>query len=173
MEERILIPLDGSEAGEVVLPKVEKLVLDATPRMDAEITLLKVLSKMNFNMLTDNEAAQLPRSEEEVKQLTGEGQSYLEKVAERFRSKGIKVKTMVTFGSAANEIVRVARESKVHLIAMSSANHSGLVQWAIGSTTDRVMRLEGSIPIMTISPSKKGEKIAASLDSLKKATKTT
>jgi nucleotide-binding universal stress UspA family protein len=174
MEERILVPLDGSEAGEAVLPKVEDLVLRASPRMDAVITFLKVISKMNYNMLTDDEAAQLPQSDEEMTQSTKEAQSYLDKVAERFTSKGIKVKTLVTFGNAANEIVRAARDSKAHLIAMSAANHSGIVQWAIGSTTDRVMRLEGSIPIMTVNPStKKGEKTASALDSLKKVMKPT
>ena len=32
MEERILVPLDGSEVGEAVLPKLEDLVLKATPK---------------------------------------------------------------------------------------------------------------------------------------------
>jgi hypothetical protein len=45
MEERILIPLDGTEAGEAILPKVEDLVFKTSPRMDAKITLLKVVSK--------------------------------------------------------------------------------------------------------------------------------
>jgi nucleotide-binding universal stress UspA family protein len=173
MEERILIPLDGSEAGEAVLPKVEDLVLRATPRMDAVITLLQVISKMNFNMLTDDEAAQLPMSDEEIDRLTTTAQSYLEKVAQRFESKGIKVKTLVTFGRMENEIVRVARDSKAHLIAMSEANHSGIVRWAIGSTTDRIMRLEGSIPIMAVNPSNKKSGKAAPMDSLKKVTKPT
>jgi nucleotide-binding universal stress UspA family protein len=174
MQERILVPLDGSEAGESVLAKVEDLLLRATPKMDAEVTFLKVISKMNFNMLTEDEAAQLPQSAEEVSQLTQDAQSYLEKVAEGFKAKGIKVKTVVTFGNAANEIVRVARESKAHLIAMSNTNHSGIVHWAIGSTTDKVMRLEGKIPVMAVDASgKKTEKPTASLESLRSAVKKT
>jgi nucleotide-binding universal stress UspA family protein len=174
MQERILVPLDGSEAGEAVLPKVEDLVLRAIPKMDAEITLLKVISKMNFNMLTEDDAAQLPQSAEEVSQLTREAQGYLEKVAEGFKAKGINVKTMVTFGNAATEIVRVARESKAHLIAMSNTNRSGIIHWAIGSTTEKVMRLEGKIPVMAVNPStKKSEKPASSLDSLRNAAKRT
>ena len=60
MEERILVPLDGSDISEAVLPKIEDLVLKTTPRLDAEVTLLKVISKINYNMVTEDEAAQLP-----------------------------------------------------------------------------------------------------------------
>ncbi len=157
MEERILVPLDGTEVGEAVLPKLEDLILRATPRMDVEVTLFKVISKMNFNMLTDDEAAQLPFSEDEAKQLNQEAQTYLEKVAEGLRSKGIKVKTMISAGNAAKEIVRAAHEIKAHLIAMSTSGKSGIVRWAIGSVTDKVMRLEGEIPVLAVKASGKQE----------------
>ncbi len=49
MKERILVPLDGTEIGEAVLPKLEDLILKATPRMDVEVTLLHVISNLNFN----------------------------------------------------------------------------------------------------------------------------
>ena len=39
MEERILVPLNGTETGEAIISKLEDLVLRATPRMDAEVTL--------------------------------------------------------------------------------------------------------------------------------------
>jgi hypothetical protein len=41
MEERILVPLDGTAVGEAVLPKLEDLVLKTTPRLDAEVTILR------------------------------------------------------------------------------------------------------------------------------------
>jgi nucleotide-binding universal stress UspA family protein len=158
MQERILVPLDGSEVGEAVLPKVEDLVLRAAPRMDAEVTLLRVISKMNYNMLTDDEAAQLPYNDQELKQLTQQAQEYLDKVAQGLRSKGIRVKTLIVTGNIAKEIVKAARESKAHLIAMSTHDRSGIVRWAIGSVTDKVMRLEGEIPVMAVKPSGKKEK---------------
>jgi nucleotide-binding universal stress UspA family protein len=159
MEERILVPLDGSEVGEAVLTKLEDLVLKTTPRMDTEVTLLKVISKVNYNVLTENEAAQLPIAENDQKQMVREAQTYLNAVAQRLTGKGIKVNTMVVFGHAAEEIVRAARETKAHLIAMSTHGRSGIVRWAIGSVTDKVMRLEGQIPVLAI---KATEKLAES-----------
>jgi nucleotide-binding universal stress UspA family protein len=157
MEERILVPLDGSDTSEAVLPKIEDLVLRTTPRMDAEVTLLKVISKINYNMLTEDEGAQLPYSEEELSHFTQESQDYLEKVAEGLRSKGIRVKTLVSVGRAADEIVKAARQNKAHLIAMSTHGRSGIVRWAIGSVTDKVIRLEGSIPVLAVKASNKGD----------------
>jgi nucleotide-binding universal stress UspA family protein len=150
MEERILVPLDGSEVGEAVLPKLETLIFKSTPKLDAEVTLLKVISKMNFNMLTDDEAAQLPISEADKEKMTRESGAYLEKVAGILRGKNIKVKTMVAFGHPAEEIVKAARDTKAHLIAMSTHGRSGIVRWAIGSVTDKVIRLEGKIPVLAV-----------------------
>ncbi|MBN1191238.1 MAG: universal stress protein [Dehalococcoidales bacterium] len=166
MEERILIPLDGTEAGEAVLPKVEDLIFKTSPRLDAKITLLKVISRMNFNMLTDDDRAQLPIPEDEAAVLTREAGDYLELVAGKLRKKGMDVKTMVTFGHEADEIVKAARATRAHLIAMSAPHHSGVIRWAIGSVSDKVMRLEGNIPVLAVNPSDKKKSAAKPMDSL-------
>jgi nucleotide-binding universal stress UspA family protein len=157
MEQRILVPLDGTEIGEAVLSKIETLVLGTTPLVDAEVTLLQVVSRMNYSPLTDNDAAQLPYSETEVKELTEKSLSYLNKVAGSLSQKGIRVKTVVTFGHAAEEIVRVAHEVNANLIAMSTHSRQGFVRWVIGSVTDKVLRLEGKIPVLAVRAQNKEE----------------
>jgi nucleotide-binding universal stress UspA family protein len=172
MEERILVPLDGTEVGEAILPKIEDLVFRTTPRMEAEVTLLRVISKINYNTLTEDDAAQLPYTSDEQAELIQQAQVYLDKVAAGLKGKGIRVKTLVTFGHAAEEIVRAARETKVHLIAMASHSHSGIVRWAIGSVTDKVMRLEGRIPVMAVKASgEKAQGPTISMDSLQNLAK--
>lgn len=166
MEERILVPLDGSEVGEAVLPKLEDLILRATPKMDVEVTLLRVLSKMNFNMLHNNEAAQLPIDPKDLEQMTLEAQQYLDKVAVDLKSKGIRSKTMIVSGNVPNEIVKAARDTKAHLIAMATHGRSGVVRWAIGSVTDKVMRIEGQIPVLTVKANDKEEATVIPIKSL-------
>jgi len=158
MEERILVALDGSPVGEAVLPKLEDLVLRTSPRMDAEVTLLQVISNMNFNMLHKDDAAQLPHDETELKAATAKTYEYLEKVAGGLRSKGIKVNTMVSTGNAAEEIVKAAHATDAHLIAMSTHGRNGIVRWAIGSVTEEVIRLEGKIPVLAVRASQKSER---------------
>jgi nucleotide-binding universal stress UspA family protein len=174
MEQRILVPLDGTEVGEAVLPKLEDLVLKTVPLMDTQVTLLKVISQMNYNMLTEDEDAQLPINQDELKDRTQESQDYLGKVAEGLRAKGIRVNTAVTVGRAAEEIVKTARAMNANLIAMSTHGRSGIIRWAIGSVTGKVMRLEGKIPVLAVkaSPEKAGAPVLPmeSLQSLMKHT---
>ena len=157
MEQRILVPLDGSEVGEAVLLKIKDLVLSSSPPMDTNVTLLQVISKVNFNVLTTDDAAQLPYDESEVKELTRKSQAYLDKVAAGLFATGIKVNTMVSFGHPAEEIVTAAHAIKANLIAMSTHNHNGFVRWAIGSVTDKVLRLEGKIPVLAVRAQGKDE----------------
>jgi nucleotide-binding universal stress UspA family protein len=157
MEKRILVPLDGTKTGEAILPKIENLVLKSSPKMDADVTLLKVISNMNFNNLTDDDRAQLPISESERKELTEEAQAYLNTVAKRLTSKGIKANSIVAFGHAPEEIVKAANQTKTHLIAMATHGRSGIGRWAIGSVTDKVIKLEGQIPVLAVLASGKEE----------------
>lgn len=173
MEERILVPLDGSQVGEAVLPKLEDLVLRTTPRLDAEVTLLRVISKMNYNMLHEDEAAQIPMNEKETTELTLEAQNYLNTVAAGLKSKGFNVKTMVKFGNAPKEIVKAAHEIKAHIIAMSTHGRSGVVRWAIGSVTDTVIRLEGSIPVFAVKAGDKSSSPVMPIESLQSLMKHT
>jgi nucleotide-binding universal stress UspA family protein len=168
MEERILVALDGTAAGEAILPKVDDLIFKTSPRLDAKITLIRVISKMNFNVLTNDDKAQLPITADDAAALTKEAQDYLEKIAGGMIKKGIEVKTIVTFGHAAEEIVKAARDTKAHLIAMSAHSRPGIVRWAIGSVTDKVMRLEGNIPVLAVKPSAKNQTVLVQpLESLK------
>jgi nucleotide-binding universal stress UspA family protein len=150
MAKKILVPLDGSESAEAILPKIENLVLKSNPKLEADVTLLRVVSKMNFNNLTNDDAAQLPINESEKQELTKEAQAYLDKVVWKLASKGIKANGMVTFGHAAEEIVRVAHETGSHLIAMSTHNRSKIGRWALGSVTDRVIKMEEKIPVLAV-----------------------
>jgi nucleotide-binding universal stress UspA family protein len=59
------------------------------------------------------------------------------------------VRTIVKVGSAAEEIIKTAREIGVNLIAMSTHGFSGIKRWALGSVTDEVLKTS-DIPILVI-----------------------
>lgn len=149
MYERILVPLDGSKVGEAALPDVKNLLLKLTPGNGVEITLLQVISDLTYDFLTEDDAAQLPYNESDLKQAEGASLKYLEKIADGLRSKGLKVNTLVAVGSAAEEIIKAAQEIKADLIAMSTHGRSGLGRWALGSITDKVLR-ESPVPVLTV-----------------------
>jgi nucleotide-binding universal stress UspA family protein len=150
MYEKILVPLDGSDVAEAVLPDIEKLVLKMSPSIQAEVILLQVISTLTYNMLTDDDRAQIPYSATDLKQIKGTAKRYLDKVALRMKNNGVKnVKTMVTTGHAADEIIKVAEEKSTDLIAMSTHGRSGLGRWALGSIADKIQHIS-PIPVLLV-----------------------
>jgi nucleotide-binding universal stress UspA family protein len=171
MEKKILVPLDGTAVGEAVLPKLERLVLEYVPSDKAEVILLRVNSIVNFDVLTHDKRAQLPYTYEDQMKLDEEAQTYLDKVAEPLRAKGFSVTTMIKTGTVAEEIVKAAREANVNLIAMSTHSSNGIIRWAIGSTADKVIRLEGKIPVLAVRANDKEESSVLPMGSLQSLVK--
>ncbi len=157
MGKKILVPLDGTEKGEAVIPRLEELVLGSIPDTESEITLVKVIPITNCNVLTHDERAQLPYTESDREELTRESQEYLERVAAKLRVKGFKVKTMVRIGQPAKEIVKAAHETDANLIAMATHGRNGIIRWPKGSVPDKVIRLENKIPVLAVHPKQKEE----------------
>ncbi len=158
MKEKILVPLDGTEMGEAVLPHLNSLILDSIPGQDMEVTLLHVLPIINFNVLTTDERAQLPYVEDDRRELYLNAYHYLFKVASKLRQKGIQVTTRVKMGHVAEEIVNLANEINANLIAMSTRGRSGISRLARGSITEEVVGLENKIPVLTLQVGRKPEK---------------
>ena len=81
--------------------------------------------------------------------LTASAENYLKKVAEELGEKNIDVSTQVRVGAAADEIIRLADDIGVDLVAMSTHGRSGISRWDFGSVTDRVLR-SGNKPVMVV-----------------------
>ena len=62
-------------------------------------------------------------------------------------------------------------ELDAHLIAMSTHGRSGVVRWAIGSVTDKVIRLEGKIPVLAVKAGKQDESAVMPMESLQSLVK--
>ena len=113
---KVVISLDGSEESEAVISPIAELAA----RLQTEVTLLQVVAR-SYRVYADAEA-------------------YLETVLHLLRSKGINANSVVRMGTAANEIIKLADETKADIVAMSTHGRSGIRQWAIGSVADRVLR---------------------------------
>ncbi|MFQ6014771.1 MAG: universal stress protein [Anaerolineae bacterium] len=132
MYKKILVPLDGSEVAEAIVPHVEAV---ATP-LQAEIILLRVVPPSGVSPTTVQE--------EDI-----EARSYLDKVAAGLRQKGIKTSSVVRYGQAAEEILDYAGVNSIDLIAMSTHGRGGVSRWVFGSVAEKVLR-GTAIPILLI-----------------------
>jgi len=157
MDEKIVIPLDGSKIGEAALPYIEDLVSKLSPQVKVEVVLLQVLSRLTRTVTAGTATSEIPYTEEEMKQYEKEAMGYLNEVGEAIKSKGATVTAKVVVGSTSEEIVRTAEEINANLIAMSTHGRSGFSRWAFGSVTDKVLRREGRIPITMVRAPRKAE----------------
>ena len=156
MYERILIPLDGSKAGEAALPYIEELVSKLSPEVKVEVTLFQVVSSLTYVVVAGGASAQIPYTEKEMKQIKKKAMDYLNKAGEGLRSKGAIVKTKVDIGDVADAIAKVADEIKADLVAMSTHGRSGISRWAFGSITDKVLR-GGGKPVLVVRAPKEAQ----------------
>lgn len=124
MEKRILVPLDGSETAEAILPHINQTL--AKP--GTEILLLRVVEQL-FSDTVPTLGPFLTDADE-----------YLRGVYVRITAPDVRVRARVEHGSPVKTILRVAEEEQVSLIAMASHGRSGLDRVLMGSVAEGVVR---------------------------------
>ncbi|HUT68075.1 MAG TPA: universal stress protein [Dehalococcoidales bacterium] len=149
MFERVLVPLDGSKVGEAALPVIEQLVAKLAAGTKVEVTLLGAITLLRHWVVVGEASAPVSYTEEELKLIKERVTNYLVTTGECLKKRGVVIKTMVTSGNAADEILKAADEIKADLIAMSTHGRSGLRRLAFGSITDKVLRGAG-IPVLMV-----------------------
>ncbi|MGH7357667.1 MAG: universal stress protein [Candidatus Rokuibacteriota bacterium] len=132
MYERILVPLDGSETAETILPVAEKV---AGP-LDAEVILLHVIADAQGEFVFPTRV---------------QAEEYLGSLAERLVDKGIRVRTGIRFGSGSvpAAILAAAGALDADLIAMATRGRTGLKRLLFGSVAEVVLR-DAEVPVLMI-----------------------
>jgi len=149
MQQRVLVPLDGSKVGEAALPVIEKLIGMMSPEIKLEVTLTGVITLLRHWVVVGEASAPISYTEDELRLIKQRVTDYLEKTGETLRIKGAIVNTRVSTGNASDEILKAAEEIKVDMIAMSTHGRSGLRRIAFGSITDKVLR-GASVPVLMV-----------------------
>ena len=133
--ERILVPLDGSEAAESVLPTVAALCR----KHSSQAVLVRVV---------EPPAAGSSPSLEESAHLC---MLYLRQVAATFEKQGLQSKVVVRIGPIGPSLLATAADEKVSLIAMSTHGRSTPESVPFGEIGDKLFR-SSSIPILAVPP---------------------
>lgn len=134
---KLLVPLDGSGAAEMVLPYTEEIA----SKFGAEIILVSV-------------------SEQAVEEKDHLYRIYLERTVEhverRLEDWGAKEKVTlkheVLTGKPAGEILRYADQNTVSVITMASRGRSGQGPWRLGNIASKVLRATSKPVLLTRRP---------------------
>ena len=149
MNEKVLVPLDGSKVGEAALPIIEELITKLSPETKVEVTLLGVITQLRHWVVVGEASAPISYTEEELKAIEQRVINYLDTAGETLKSQGVTVNTRVSSGNAAEEILKAADEINADMIAMSTHGRSGLRRLAFGSVTDKVLN-GASMPVLMV-----------------------
>jgi nucleotide-binding universal stress UspA family protein len=148
----MLVPLDGSELAESVIPHVEALAKQWGPE-EVDVVLLRVCEPVVVPSdypptagLTWKE-----HEEHEISRPKTECEGYLAGVQKRLESAGLGARSVVLQGKPADEITDYCRKNPVNLVVMCTHGRSGISRWAYGSVADRVL-LGICSPIFLIRP---------------------
>ena len=142
MYSKILVPLDGSERSERVLPPARSIV--EALKVDVEL-----LQAIDPNMVTAFSDPEHGRYVDQVgSSIRNNSINYLERIANSFPDPS-KVTCSAELGNAAEVIADKAAVHPGTIIAMSTHGRSGVQRWLLGSTADKVLHAAHS-PLLLV-----------------------
>ncbi len=141
---RLLVPLDGSERGEAILPYAEEL----GEKLFLEIVLLRVVAS-GMHVHTVGGLDFVYFKDRDMETIKANAQEYLNKLSVKLRQKTQIVSPEVRVGEPHLEIMKCAEKHDCDLIAMSSHGHSGVERWTYGSVTYKIMH-QSTRPVLLL-----------------------
>jgi nucleotide-binding universal stress UspA family protein len=142
--EHILVPIDGSEAGQAGLQEAIDLAAD----LGSTLVLLHVIH--DFPLMVEMASEQ--SYEETQKALRHAGQALLDQAAEVAQTAGVKTQRRlreVKVAPVADIIVEEASAKKCSLIVMGTHGRRGLRRLALGSDAELVLR-QAPMPVLLV-----------------------
>ena len=142
MYQKIMVPLDGSELAECVLPHVSALTQGMNP---SSVVLVRVVEPyvvpygdsddFSFKVIEMETRAENAMDRENIAAAT----TYLDGVAAGLKVKG-KLEKVVLLGKPAAALVDYASQHDVDLVLISTHGRSGVGRWLRGSVAERVLQ---------------------------------
>lgn len=141
----LIVPLDGSEMAESVLPAV----VEIAKKLSLQVVLFRAYS-MPYSAYTGGEGYYAFNFEELVAGVKEDVLNYLQKKTEELKKRGVeKVSCELKEGLSADEIMSFAKRTPNSLIAMCTHGRSGVQRWVLGSVTETVVRHSGN-PVLIV-----------------------
>ena len=137
MYRKILVAVENSAADRTILAHVSELAT----LTGAQLLLVHVADGWAARHFDDLKL----RESEEMKS----DRAYLERIRDDLTGRGLTVHTELAMGDPATELIRVAEEERVDLIAMSTHGHRFLMDILHGTTADRVRHLV-KVPVLLL-----------------------
>ncbi len=146
MFKKILVPLDGSDMAEAVLPTARYLA----ECFGAEITILQVLTPMPVMYYGVSVDVSLVADIEQSARTTAN--TYIHQTVAHLQDRGLKAQAVLKEDSSvADAILNYVEQNAIDLIAMSTHGRTGVGRWLLGSVADRITH-GSNAPVLLVRP---------------------
>jgi nucleotide-binding universal stress UspA family protein len=147
MYQSVLVPLDGSDLAECVLPHVESVA--GSPA--TTVTFLRALVPVRVAIPGGDyfmSTAEIDRLQNRHEQ---DARDYFSRLNDRLQHLEAHKNFEVITGHAAEAIVEYTTRSSIDLIVMATHGRSGIRRWVMGSVAERVLHWSCT-PILMVRP---------------------
>ena len=146
MYKKTLVPLDGSELAECVLPHVDSIAKGCGVQ---DVVFLRVVEP--FRIPSGYGSAGL--NEEDIRRIDSNNkasaESYLSQLVNRVKFDRATIHSEIIFGKTPEGIVDYTTKNDIDLIIIATHGRSGISHWVWGSVADRVLR-SVCVPVLMI-----------------------
>lgn len=145
--QHVLVPLDGSELAESVLPHLEAV---ASNCQITTVELVRVVPPLEMHY-----KAALPIDPKQEKQINTaalkEAENYLLKVKAKLNSSRMNISIKVLPGEVGDQLVGYIEKSGADLLIIATHGRSGVSRWVWGSVADKLL-CTSCIPVFIVRP---------------------
>ena len=145
MYQHIMVPLDGSELAECVLPHVEAIAKGCNV---SKITLIRVVTPLHLHGGVESSLSPEERRRLEADS-TDIARNYLDQIVKRLTDIGIAAESEVLYGNVIDKLVDYADRSGADLTVIATHGRSGVSRWVWGSVADRILR-SARMPVLMV-----------------------
>jgi nucleotide-binding universal stress UspA family protein len=151
MYKKIMVPLDGSELAECVLPHVEAFIKGSNT---SDVILVRVVEpEISYSGEYVISPEVIAKWESEMKSFA---KDYLDKIVNRLKHEGTTLHAEVIVGRVTESLANYAVENDIDLIIIATHGHSGVTRWVRGSVADKILR-SADVPVLMVrAPGTKG-----------------
>jgi nucleotide-binding universal stress UspA family protein len=146
MYQKVLVPLDGSDMAECVLPHLETIAGGCGLQ---DVVFLRVVKPFIPVTSYMGDSINLVDVTSINKDAVKAAENYLQQLTEKTKFPGVRVRWEVMQGNEADSIAEYAKNNEVDLIIIATHGRSGVSRWVLGSVADRVLR-SACVPVLMV-----------------------
>jgi len=140
-----MVPLDGSELAECVLPHVEAFISQCRFRTIVFVRVLEAITPA----VAGEYAINVDEMENREANRKASAEAYLKQIIKRMKPGETGLEKKVLIGRPADKLADYADNNDVDLILMATHGRSGVSRWVRGSVADRILR-GASVPVLMV-----------------------